>query len=102
MIVWNQCLNGLEMGISHNPSVLFMCHLKTRLESLRIIILFLSKMAIHYSSQSWPKEISKALCSPSKMCTFFAWMLILYDNRMFPVFVTLVLALLSNRTVGQL
>ena len=38
-------------------------------------------------SYSWYEEISKALCNPSKMCEYFAWILRLLDSGMIPVFV---------------
>ena len=88
--------------MSHNPSVLFLCNFNISFEYLRILILFLSKMAMHSSSHSWPKNTINRLCSPSRICAFFAWMLIIFYNRMLPVFFTLMIALFGNFTVGSL
>ena len=58
MIAWARCLNCLEMGMSHNPSVLFLCNFKISMEYLRLLISFLSKMVMQSSSHSCPKDIS--------------------------------------------
>ena len=50
MIAWARCPNGFEMGMSHNPYDWFLCNFNISLEYLRILISFLSKMAIHSSS----------------------------------------------------
>ena len=102
IIAWVRCLNGIEMGMSHNLSVMFLYPLKIILDSLRILISFLSKMAMQSLSQIYPKEISKVLCSPSKMCAIFALILRTPDNGMSPVFVSFIVALLGNFTVGPL
>ena len=46
IIAWARCLNGIEMGMYHNLSVMFLYPLKIILDSLRILISFLSKMAM--------------------------------------------------------
>ena len=66
-----QFLTGLDMGMSHRPSVLFICPFKISILPLRILISFLSNMAIQSLSHSWHKEISKALCNPSNIFPFF-------------------------------
>ena len=87
-IAW--CLTVLEMGISHRPSVLFLCPFKISVLTLRILISFLSNMATQSSSNSWPKVISEALCNLSEMCAFFAWSLRLISRGMLPVLVALI------------
>ena len=76
MIARAQCFTGLEMVMSHNPSVLFMSSFKNN--RLRIMISFLSNMSIQSSSHSWPKEIREALCNPLKMCAFLHGLLDLF------------------------
>ena len=71
IIAWSWCQNGVDMGMSHNPSALFPCPLKISSEPLIILISFLSNMEMQSSSHSCTKEIRKALCSPSKMYAFF-------------------------------
>ena len=102
MIAWDLYLNGLEMGMSHNPYDLFLCPFTISLESLMILISFLSNMAIQALSHSWPKDISESLHSTSNMGAFFAFRLRFPDNGVFPVFVTFIVALLVNCTVGPL
>ena len=58
-------------------------------------------MAMQSSSHSWSKGITKALGRPSKMRSFSAWMLRVPDNGMFPVFVSFIVALLGDYTIGQ-
>ena len=41
MITWDRFLNGLEMGMYHNPSALFLCPFKISFEYLIILISFL-------------------------------------------------------------
>ena len=96
------CLNGFDMGMSHNPSDFFRCSFNISLESLIILISFLSKMETQASSQSWPKDISEAQCSPSKICDFFACRLRLLDSGMCPVFFAFIVAFFGNCTVGPL
>ena len=57
-------------------------------------------MAMKSLSHIWPKEISEALCSPSKTCDFFAWVLRLPYSGMLPVFVAFIVAIFGNCTVG--
>ena len=57
-------------------------------------------MATQSSSHSWIKEISEALCNPSKMCAFFAWALWLLARGVFRVLVTLIVSLFCNWTIG--
>ena len=57
-------------------------------------------MVMQSLSQSWPKDISKALCNPSKMCVYFAWVLRLLDSGRIPVFVVFIVVLFRNCTVG--
>ena len=73
-----------------------------RVLPLLILIPFVSKIATQSQSHSWHKEISEAICSPSNMCDFFAWMLIIPDNRVILVFVAYVVELFDNCTVGTL
>ena len=80
MIAIARCLSGFEMHMPYRPSVLFLCPFKISVLPLIIFIPFLSNMATQSSSHSWYKEISEALCNPSKMCTFFAWALRLIDR----------------------
>ena len=95
------CLAGLEMGIPYKSSVLFLCPFKISVLPLTIFISFLYKIATHSSSHSLPKEISEALCNPSKMCAFFAWALILLASGMIPVLVALIVSLSDNWNVGS-
>ena len=46
MIEWAMYINGLDMDISHKASGLFLCPFKISFEYLRILILFLSRMAM--------------------------------------------------------
>ena len=71
MIAWARCLNGLEMGMSCKPSILFMCPFKISVLFLIILISFLSNMDMQLLPHSWPKEIIKALCIPSKSVPSF-------------------------------
>ena len=100
MIARARCLTGLEMGMSHNPYVLFLCLFKISVLPLRILISLLSNMELQSFSHSWPKEIIEALCNPSKMCAFFACALRLCARGVFPVLVALIFLLFGNRTVG--
>ena len=102
MIAWDQCINGLDMGIYHNTSSLFLCPFTIIFEYFRILISFLSKMAMQLLSHSFPTEIRKFLCSPLKMCAFFAWMNRLPDNGMLLVFLEFIFALFANHTVVPL
>ena len=86
----------------HNPFVLFIYIFKVSLESLIILISLLSKMMMQSSSHSWPKEISEAICSTSKMCDFFVWTPRLFDNGMLPVIVTFIVAFWGNCTMSPL
>ena len=97
-IAW--CLTGISMGVSHRPSILFLCPFKISFLPLKILIPLLSKMATQSSSHSWPEDISEALCNPSKVCAFFAWALRLISCGMFPVLVALIVSLFGNWTVG--
>ena len=100
MIAWAQCFNGIDIHMYHKPSVLFLCPFKTRVLFFRILISFLSNMDTQSLSHSWPEDISKAQCNPPKNCALFAWMLRLLDSGMLPVFVTFIVALFGNWTVG--
>ena len=40
IIAWDICINGIDMGMSHNPSALFLCPFKISFEYLRILISF--------------------------------------------------------------
>ena len=90
MIAISWLLTGIEMGMSHRPSVLFLCPFKISVLPLIILISFLSKMLTQSSSHSCHKDISEALCNPSNMCAFFARALILLDRGVFPVLVALI------------
>ena len=100
IIARSRCLTGIDMGMSHRPSVLFLCPFKIRVLPLRILTSFLSNMDIQSSSQSWPKDISEALYNPSKMCTFFSWALMLLTRGVFLVLVALIVSVFGNWTIG--
>ena len=55
MISRAKCLSGLDMDMSHSPSLLFLFPFKIIALPLRIFIPFLYNMVIHSSSHSWPK-----------------------------------------------
>ena len=100
MIARERCITGLEMGMYHKPSVLFLCPFKISVLPLIILISFLSYMAIQSFPHSWPKEIMETLCNPSKICSFFAWALRILARGVFPVIVALIVLLFGSWTVG--
>ena len=71
MTAITQCLTGIDMGMSHRTSLLFLVPFKISVLSLRILMSLISKIATQSSLHFWPKEISEALCKPSNMCAFF-------------------------------
>ena len=88
------------MGVSHSPSVLFTCPFKISVLPLKILISFLSNMAIQSLFYSFPKDIIEALCNPSKMCACSAWALGLLARGVLPVIVALIVLLFGNWTIG--
>ena len=100
MITRAQCLTGIDMGMSHRPSVFFMCTFEINVLPLIILISFLSNILIQSLSNNWPMDISEALCNPSNVCVFFQWALRLLDSWMLLVCFKLIVLLFVNWTVG--
>ena len=96
------CLNGFKMSVYHNSSYFLLCTFNISLESLRMLISFLSKMAIQSSSHIWTKEIREALWRPSNICSCFACRMRLFDNGMCTVCVSDIVELFGNCTMGTL
>ena len=61
------CFRGV-MVMSHNLSVKFLFPRSTILLFLKTFNVYLSKIAVHPSSQSWPMEINEELVNPLMTC----------------------------------
>ena len=68
IIAWARCLNGLDMGVSHNPYVLFLCPFNISFLYLIILILFLYKMEMQSLSHIFDGLHSALLISLGQLC----------------------------------